>query len=202
MFDLRRFINDCKAALDAHDPTAAVRALVEAAIADPAALQAALPPSDMDEAMVYADEQLMVVHIQLSPNVHFPPHNHHMPVVVGLYRGVETNFAYRLDLQGNPAVHDSMQFMAPAVYTVPTDGIHSVANHGSARSAALHVYLGDLVNQQRTIWDPASFEQHPYSDHMYFALTVPLDQGQPFVRPETPDAHGTHGCASGVMDKS
>ena len=197
MFDLRRFVAECKACLDTPNPVDRVRALVDCAVAQPRALAAALPRSDEDETLVHADERIMLVHIQLTPNVHFPPHNHHMPVVVGLFHGVETNIMYLLDSDGRPRAIERSAVVAPTTYLVPEDGIHSVANHGETRSAALHVYLGDLVHQARTIWNPATFARHPYSDERYFDLAVPFDLSRPFRRPSTPDVHGSHRSVCG-----
>jgi predicted metal-dependent enzyme (double-stranded beta helix superfamily) len=57
---------------------------------------------------------------------------------------------------------------APRVAALPADAIHSVVNLGDVRSAAIHVYFGDLTAVQRSIWDADLREERPFDNRFYF----------------------------------
>lgn len=194
MFDLREFIIGCRDAFEQPDGAKQVRTLLAAAIADPVALERAMPQSDQDEYLLHACGKITIVILRLTPNVLFPPHNHSMPAVVGLYRGVETNLTY-VERDGGVALAAEKLLRAPEVYELHPNVIHAVANHGVERSAALHVYGGDLIRQQRFIWNMRTRERYPYSDERYFSLTTPLDPSRPFRTPETAAVHDRYVAA-------
>ena len=52
---------------------------------------------DDDEMLLASSPELTVYHIALSPRVHYPPHEHRVPAMIGLYQGTETSFSYRRD---------------------------------------------------------------------------------------------------------
>ena len=47
--------------------------------------------------------------------------------------------------------------------------MHSVANTGSARSGAIHVYLGDLLQARRQLWDLQGNQAEPFDNGRYLA---------------------------------
>ena len=47
---------------------------------------------DDDELLLHASPKLTIYHITLSPGVQYPPHNHLMDALIGLYCGGESNF--------------------------------------------------------------------------------------------------------------
>lgn len=191
MFDLTQFIHRCQAIVAGPDPVPQLRTALETALKNPQALRAALPDNGEDEVLLHACGKVTMVLVQLTPNVLFPPHNHYMPALIGLFSGVETNVSYQQ--QGERLAPVSARtFEAPAVNVMPATAIHAVANHGTQRSAALHVYCGDLISQSRSIWNPLTWERHPYSDATYFSLARPLDPDRPMVRPATPSVHGSY----------
>ena len=191
MFELTNFIDNCLTQLDSEDPVAGIEGLAAEAMEEPQALRNALPDSEFDESLVHACDRMTVVILRLTPNIHYPPHNHFMPVVIGAYEGQGTSIGYREE-DGGLVRTEELSFSAPEVAIVPRAAIHSVVNLGDTRSGELHIYLGDLVNQERTIWDPVTFERHPYSDEKYFELATPFDSEKQFVRPKVPAVHDRH----------
>ena len=127
-----------------------------------------------DEVLLHASEQLTIYHITLSPGLHYPPHNHLMDALIGIYRGGETNFVYpvasgRLEA---PQRHD---VTAPALVHLPSHAVHSVANAGSARSGALHVYLGNLPRMQRELWGRPGDQPESFDNDRYLAGARPIE---------------------------
>ncbi|PBC22182.1 MULTISPECIES: autotransporter [unclassified Mesorhizobium] len=126
-----------------------------------------------DELLLHASPQLTIYHITLSPGVQYPPHNHLMDALIGIYWGGETNFIYPLAGQkvDEPERQD---FSAPALVHMSSSTIHSVANTGSARSGALHVYLGDLPGADRQLWSLADNRPEPFDNARYMAGARPI----------------------------
>jgi len=54
------------------------------------------------------------------------------------------------------------QVTVPAVISLTSNAIYSVANPDLRPSRALHVYGGDLANPTRSIWNPVSMESEPF----------------------------------------
>jgi predicted metal-dependent enzyme (double-stranded beta helix superfamily) len=97
-----------------------------------------------------------------------------MPAMIALYRGTETSFSYRRNGRTLERVgqHD---YAAPCIAELPGDVIHSVVNMGTARSAAIHVYFGDLKKTARSIWDCDLREERPFDNDFYFAQAMRLE---------------------------
>lgn len=128
-----------------------------------------------DELLLHASPKLTIYHITLSPGVQYPPHNHLMDALVGIYWGGETNFIY--PLAGEQVDEPERQdFSAPALMHMSSNTIHSVANTGSARSGALHVYLGDLPGTDRQLWSLADNRPEPFDNVRYMAGARPIPQ--------------------------
>src|SRR5882757_4392802 len=112
------------------------------------ALGALVHEEEDDEVLLHASQNLTIYHITLSPGLQYPPHNHLMDALIGIYRGGETNFVYPVTA-GKLEDPERRDVSAPALVHLPAHTVHSVANTGSARSGALHVYLGDLPRTRR-----------------------------------------------------
>jgi predicted metal-dependent enzyme (double-stranded beta helix superfamily) len=141
-------------------------------------LGALVHEADDDEVLLHASEALTVYHITLTPGLRYPPHEHLLDALIGIYRGGETNFIYDAGADGDalpaPVRHDAV---APALVHLPPEAVHAVANTGSARSGALHVYLGDLLRSRRRMWDQAGARVEPFDDGRYLASAVPIAPG-------------------------
>lgn len=150
----------------------AMRSLLVATVASLRAEGRRWIENDVDEVLLHASPVLTVYHITLTPGLHYPPHDHRMPAMIALYEGGETNTIFRrrgagLELQQR---HD---YCAPQVATLAADTIHSVLNPGSARSAAIHVYFGDLTQVRRSVWNAELREERPFDNAFYFAQARP-----------------------------
>src|SRR5882672_7845666 len=126
-----------------------------------------------DEVLLLASPILTIYHITLSPGLHYPPHNHLLDALIGIYHGGETNFVYPVSAArlGVPERHD---VAAPTVVHLASHSVHSVANTGSTRSGALHVYLGDLARSSRQLWNLQGTQALPFDNARYLASARPL----------------------------
>lgn len=105
---------------------------------------------------LHQSPDLTVMHLVIPPTPLGAPHEHGMPAVIGVYSGHETNQLYtRVE---NGVVPADRIVLAPGdVRAFPDGTVHAVHSDG-AYVAAVHVYLGDLVNTPRSTWDPDGVE--------------------------------------------
>lgn len=138
-------------------------------------LGALVHEEDEDEVLLHASQNLTIYHITLAPGLQYPPHNHLMDALIGIYQGGETNFVYPVvgDEIGIAERHD---YTAPALVHLPPHTVHAVANTGSARSGALHVYLGDLTQTRRQLWSFQSNRAEPFDNDRYLAGARGIEQ--------------------------
>ena len=172
MFILKDFISDSLSAANASDPVAALMDLLREPVGRADALLTALPETDADETLLHASEGLTIYDIKLPPGILYPPHNHRMPVVIGFYAGCETNLIYQVSADGALKQVDRLDFEAPTVTILERDVIHAITNFGDTPSRAIHYYLGDLLEVERDLWNPASGQKGPFDNDNYFGFAT------------------------------
>jgi predicted metal-dependent enzyme (double-stranded beta helix superfamily) len=156
--------------------TGPIEALLAALVREFADDAASRPAADGDESLLVAGECLTVYHIALSPGLHYPPHDHRIPSLIGVYAGAETQFVYRR-AGDRIALVRRFEIAAPSVRWLAPQVIHSVANVGRLRSGAVHVYLGDLTRQPRSRWSADLRDERPFHAREYFAAARPIGSG-------------------------
>ena len=170
---IETFLAAARQALASASPERAMRALLDATVAALYTRSSRWIEHDGDEMLLASLPEITLYHIALSPHVHYPPHDHRMPAMVALYRGAETSFSYRRN--GGALVRTRRQdYTAPCVAALPADVIHSVVNTGEVRSAAIHVYFGELTAVERSVWDPDLREERRFDNRFYFEQARPL----------------------------
>jgi predicted metal-dependent enzyme (double-stranded beta helix superfamily) len=127
-----------------------------------------------DEVLLHASPSLTIYHITLSPGVQYPPHNHLMDALVGIYHGSETNLLYPTGNGRLLAAAARQDVTAPSVIHMDAHAVHAVANPGAGRSGALHVYLGDLLRTRRQLWAADGSAPEPFDDARYLRGARPV----------------------------
>ena len=158
-FDLQRFIADCRAA---RGDVRAVADIVRAAVAQPAAVRAALAAAGANDRVLYQDDEITVLNVRIPAGYRTPPHDHVIWAVVGIYEGQEDNTFYRLDA-GRPVPFETHAVCAPGVLTLDGTTIHAIANPLASVTAGLHVYGGHLDDAPRSLWDPDTGAREPFT---------------------------------------
>jgi predicted metal-dependent enzyme (double-stranded beta helix superfamily) len=162
MFDVERFIADCHAGLRDARPEAAVREVVQRAVAEPHAVERVLgAPTLGGITPLHHSPQLTVLHVIWAPGMAIYPHDHRMWAVIGLYGGREDNVFYRRTASGLQAAGDRGIDARDAVL-LGHSIIHSVRNPLRQFTGAIHVYGGDFFAVPRSEWDAATLEERPY----------------------------------------
>lgn len=162
MFDRDRFIADCREALTAERPEAAVRELVARAVARPSGVEASLGrPREGGLFVLHRSPELTILNVVWTPGMAIYPHEHRMWAVIGLYGGREDNTFYRraapgLVLAGGKRLECSQTAL------LGESVVHAVANPLRIFTGAVHVYGGDFFGTPRSEWTADTFVERPF----------------------------------------
>jgi len=140
------------------------QAALERAMADAGAVGDAMQPRRGGMEMLHASPDLTIIHFVWAPKMQLFPHDHRMSAVIGMYAGQEDNTFYRRD-PDRPArvtATTGKEVRAGDVLTLGKDVIHGVINPLDRVTAAIHVYLGDYINEPRSQWGPGPPEERPF----------------------------------------
>jgi predicted metal-dependent enzyme (double-stranded beta helix superfamily) len=164
MFELDRFIADCRAALDADNDHGAVREVVARGISEPAAVLRALgEPRRAELRILHRSPELTILNIIWAPGMVLPPHDHRMWAVIGLYTGREDNLFWRRLAGAGDKVEAIGARSVGVKDTLPLgrEVIHSVVNPVPRLTGGIHVYGGDFFGIPRSEWDPETLLEQP-----------------------------------------
>lgn len=166
MFDLDRFIADCRAAKGADPTHKSVREVVARAVSEPSAVIAGLgEPMRAEVQRLYASAELTILNVVWGPHMTIMPHNHLMWAVIGIYTGREDNIFWRR----LPGEHGGKIEAAGAkslgerdAEPLGRDIIHTVTNPLPRLTGAIHVYGGDFFAATRSEWDSETLLERRY----------------------------------------
>ena len=166
MFDLDRFIADCRAALAQDATHKAVREVVARAVSEPIAVLKGLgePQRGMVQKLHHADD-LTILNLVWPPRMTIMPHNHQMWAVIGIYTGREDNIFWRRLPDGQDSTVEAAgarALSAKDAEPLGRDIIHSVTNPIPRLTGAIHVYGGDFFAAARSEWDPETLREQRY----------------------------------------
>ena len=160
-FDLDTFVEECRAALGESEPLLAIKAVLTRALAAPAEVQAALPATCAELAVLHSSAELTVMKAVWAPRMALPPHNHLMWGALGVYGGKEDNRFFRRDGDALSQV-GGKEMDEGDVALLGADVIHSVTNPRThAFTSAIHIYGGDFMTRPRSMWDMTTMEERP-----------------------------------------
>jgi predicted metal-dependent enzyme (double-stranded beta helix superfamily) len=166
MFDLERFIEDCRAAVSDDASHKAAREVVARATAEPETILAALgEPSAAGVTPLYKSPEVTILNVVWGNGMTIMPHDHRMWAVIGVYTGREDNiFWRRLRGEDRSFVEAAgAKSLGPgSAEPLGRDIIHSVTNPLARLTAAIHVYGGDFYGVERSEWDPETLRERAY----------------------------------------
>ena len=167
MFDLDRFIEDCRAAV-AEDPShKAVREVVARAVSAPGEVLRGLgEPTRGEVRNIYRSDALTILNVIWAPWMTILPHDHNMWAVIGVYTGREDNIFWRrlpAEAEGRIEAAGAKAMSERDAVPLGRDIIHSVTNPIPRLTGAIHVYGGDFFDvSRRSQWDPETLRKGPY----------------------------------------
>jgi predicted metal-dependent enzyme (double-stranded beta helix superfamily) len=166
VFDLDRFVSDCRAAVTADPTYRSAREVVARAVSDPSAVLATLgEPTRAGVQKLYHSDDLNIINFVWGPRMTLLPHNHLMWVVIGIYAGREDNIFWRRVPGADGGRIDTMGAKSLGerdTQALEDDTIHSVTNPLSRFTGAIHVYGGDFFGIHRSEWNPETLLERPF----------------------------------------
>jgi predicted metal-dependent enzyme (double-stranded beta helix superfamily) len=166
MFDLDRFIADCREAVVADPTHKSAREVVARAVADPPAVIAALgPPARAGIDSLYRSDELTILNVLWGPGMTIMPHNHLMWAVIGIYTGREDNIFWRRiphEAGGRIEAAGAKSLGERDAEPLGRDIIHTVTNPLPRLTGAIHVYGGDFFAVARSEWDPETLRERVF----------------------------------------
>lgn len=166
MFDLEKFLSDCRDAVEQDSSHRAAREVAARAVADPlAVLQGLGEPERAGVTPLYQSDKLTVLNIVWGPHMNVPAHNHEMWAVIAMYTGREDNIFWRRIEDENGEVIEAAGAKSLGVKDAEPLGrdiIHSVVNPVGRLTGAIHLYGGDFFEIERLEWDPETHRERPY----------------------------------------
>jgi len=160
-FDRDRFVHDCLQARQEAESQAAVGEVLRRAVADHAAVLAALrPPTEAGLDVLHHSPELTILSAKWTPRMTLAPHDHGMWALVGIYTGREDNILWRRE-DGHLRARSVRALFAGDVAALGVHAVHSVTNPLPRFTAGLHIYGGDFFHTARRRWDPETLAEHP-----------------------------------------
>lgn len=166
VFELERFVSDCRDALQERRTEHAMREVVSRAVSDPSAVSKALgEPKRAGIEKLHHAPDLTILQVIWGPQMTLMPHDHRMWAVIGIYAGREDNIFWRRideDPHGRIEAAGARALSSRDAVSLGRDIIHSVTNPIRGLTAAIHIYGGDFFAQNRSEWDPLSLRERPF----------------------------------------
>jgi predicted metal-dependent enzyme (double-stranded beta helix superfamily) len=122
------------------------------------------------ELVLFRDPRLTIIQVTVAPGLQYPPHNHGMEAAIGLYAGLERNLWFGPVESDSIVARGMSELRAKDTIKMAGGVIHAVANPAGGHSAGVHVYLGDLIAHDRTLWHPDTLQPMPFDNDKYFGL--------------------------------
>jgi predicted metal-dependent enzyme (double-stranded beta helix superfamily) len=169
MFDLDQFIADLRATLSERSRQP-MKEIVARAVSDPAALIRGIgEPDKAGVQVLHKAPDLTVLNLLWAPRQITLPHDHRMSAVIGMYEGREDNMFWRR-VAGSVPGGGKFQIEAAGgealgagdVAILGPDIVHSVVNPLARISAAIHVYTGNFLDIERSMWNAETLAEEPY----------------------------------------
>jgi predicted metal-dependent enzyme (double-stranded beta helix superfamily) len=164
MFDVESFVADCRAALAESKPMLAVKEVLERAVATPADVGSALHAAP-GVAVLHRSDDLTVATVVIPAGApQSLPHDHRMWALVGIFGGQEDNQFFRR-VDGGLEESGGRSLRVSDTLAMGDDTVHAIRNPlGHDALAALHVYGGDLIAAERSMWTVPGYEEQPFED--------------------------------------
>ena len=167
MFELERFIEECREVQRKGDDETAIRELLNRAVSDPSAVLKGLgEPERAGVGKLYNGGELTILNVVWGPGMTLKPHNHRMWAVIGIYTGREDNIFWRRlpeDRDGRVEAAGAKSLSVKDCVPLGKEIIHSVTNPLSRLTGAIHIYGGDFFTRPRSEWDAESLVEAPYN---------------------------------------
>jgi len=177
---LATFVTACRDAVDdGTDLPQTVAALLRELVADAAQLAASVPPFSDDEVktstrgfrlggehVLHRSDDLTIMVLDTLPGVLQPAHDHAMNAFIGVFEGCEEQRFWARTATGIESATGRL-LEAGEVVALGERAIHAISAPAGVRARAVHVYLGDIYDVERSVFEPDTMVEHPMTSDRY-----------------------------------
>ncbi len=168
-FTLDSFVTDVRAIAAGPEAPKQLRAYFDALFARPDQVAAACDGKQGDE-ILFEDDSVSIWHCEFAKDVSVPAHDHQLSAVIGVYHGRERNDFFEAAPGGGLQRSGQVELGEGDVLSIGPSAIHSVTSIGDGACNGLHVYLGNLTEVERTLFDIDSGAVMRFDDENYERL--------------------------------
>ena len=159
------FVAQCSAAVMEDRGAGATKEVVERAVRDRRLIKEL--PLEAGVKVVHGAEDLTILHVVMAERPvgagNPIPHNHLMWALIGVMHGSEENEFFRRSAHTIEPSGSGRVIAEGEVLMMGDNTIHSVKNPSSERlSSALHVYGGNLIAAEKTMWCEPDWTEEPF----------------------------------------
>ncbi|HEX2826181.1 MAG TPA: cysteine dioxygenase family protein [Burkholderiales bacterium] len=176
----------CAKAVEADDPMASARAVLEALKSDVGAIDRALayiPGTGGNARQVfYRAPNLTLLKVCFPRGRRTPPHDHGTWATILLLSGEEKNTLYRRE-DGKLRRAGEATLTGGSILSMRHDTVHVAECLSEAPAIGLHVYGADIFERPRLMWNPETLEEHALDWTVYerFAQAASRAAGAPLA---------------------
>ncbi|MEM7292705.1 MAG: hypothetical protein AAF420_04795 [Pseudomonadota bacterium] len=168
--DLDALVASVKSVAPTENAGKQIKQLIAAFVEDPKAVQSQIRDFEEHDTVLFEDDSVSIWHCRFMPGVSVPPHDHQLETVIGVYRGEERNDFY-IRKSGDEIEKKNLQNVsAGQVLHLGPTAIHSVSCIGDVPCCGIHVYLGNLTNIDRNLFDVETKRAMPFTNENYYRL--------------------------------
>ena len=172
MFDVENFVADLRAIAIGENAPKALRAYIDDVMEDPDAVRDAFPPELTGDQILFEDNTVSIWRTSFEPGMSVPAHDHQMSAVISVYQGQERNDFFEADPNGGLRRSGEVVLERGSVLSVGPSAIHSVTCISDEPALGLHVYLGNLTEKDRTLFDIDNGTSMKFDDANYEKLVA------------------------------
>jgi predicted metal-dependent enzyme (double-stranded beta helix superfamily) len=163
--ETEEFVAQCSAAVMEDRGPTATREVVERAIRDRRLMEEL--PLEAGVNVLHSAEDLTILHVVMAERPvgagNPIPHDHLMWALIGVTHGSEENEFFRRSAHTIEPSGEGRVIAEGEVLTMGDRTIHSVKNPSSEQlSSALHVYGGNLIAAEKTMWCDPDWTEEPF----------------------------------------
>lgn len=171
-FDVETFVRDMREIAVGADAAKTLRAYIDDIMQDPDAVRDAFPAELTGDQILFEDDTVSVWRTSFDPGVSVPAHDHQMSAVISVYQGQERNDFFEADPNGGLRRSGEVVLEPGSVLSVGPSAIHSVTCISEEPALGLHVYLGNLTEVDRTLFDIDNGTSMKFDDANYEKLVA------------------------------
>jgi predicted metal-dependent enzyme (double-stranded beta helix superfamily) len=171
-FSIDAFVQDMRAIAVGEDAAKNLRSYMDDLFADPGSIAQGFPVDLLGDSILFEDETVSIWRTSFEPGLSVPAHDHQMSAVIGVYTGQERNDFFEADPSGGVRRSGNVVLGAGDVLSIGPSAIHSVTCLSDDPSLGLHVYLGNLTNAERSLFDIDNGTSMKFDDDNYDKLVA------------------------------